>query len=189
MRLPILFAVALLGAPACAQVRTYAVRAQDSNVGFSVTKWAVFKEEGRFKEFNGTIKFDAGDLSRTAVHFTVKASSIDSRDRDRDDVLRSDSFFDVRKHPELSFRSASAAADASDPSLIRITGDLTIRGTTRRVTIPVKFLGSNRVGDLGELAGFESTFVIDRNDFGMSDMPHLIGAEVTIHLLIGAASS
>ena len=84
----------------------------------------------------------------------------------RDDVLRSDDFFDVAQHPTLSFRSIEVQADS--PTTLRVTGDLTIRGITRRLTMPVSVLGVNRVDGVGEIAGFETHFTIDRTSFGVN---------------------
>lgn len=180
-------ALLLLFAPSSAPAQTFNVRKEDSHLGFSIYKWKVFKEEGRFKDFIGTIYYDPKKPAASQVEFTVQASSIDSRNTDRDGTLRSKDFFNVVQYPTLGFKSWQVAPKNADTLLV--TGDLTIRGVTKPITIPVKILGVNRVGDLGLLAGFESTFVINREDFGIARGWDTIGKEVTIHLLIGAGSS
>jgi len=182
-----LFAAQLfLSLPLVAQPQPFSVRKEDSHIGFSIYKWAVFKEEGRFKDFTGAIVYDPKNPAASQVEFVVQANSIDSRNGDRDRALRSKEFFHVEKYPTLSFKSQQIAKKGADTLLV--TGGLTMRGVTKPITIPVKLLGVNRVGDMGLLAGFESTFVVNREDFGIARGWDIIGKEATIHLLIGAAS-
>jgi len=182
-----LFAAQLfLSGPLLAQPQTFSVRKEDSHIGFAIYKWKVFKEEGRFKDFAGAIIYDPKNPAASQVEFTVQANSIDSRNSDRDGALRSKEFFNVAKYPTLGFKSRQVAKKSADTLLV--SGDLTIRGITKPITIPVKLLGVNRVGDMGLLAGFESTFVINREDFGIARGWDIIGKEATIHLMIGAES-
>ena len=170
-----------------AQPLTLNIRHEDSQVGFSIYKWAVFKEEGRFKDFDGTITFDPSNLTATTVDFTIQAASIDSRNEGRDRALRSEDFFHVAKYPTLTFKSIRA--NALDKETVEITGDLTIHGITKRMTVPVKVLGVNNTNSVnGTLVGFETTFTINREDFKVGEDWHIIGREATIHLLIGAGS-
>lgn len=170
-----------------AQPLTLNVRKEDSHIGFSIYKWAVIKEEGRFRDFDGTIVFDPNNPLSTQVQFTIKAASIDSRNSGRDGALRSEEFFYVSRYPTLSF--ISTGAHSAENGILNIEGDLTIRGITKRVTIPVKVLGVTNAGrELGTLVGFESTFVINREDFRVGDGWGVIGKEATIHLLVGAGS-
>lgn len=183
----ILFAAQIFSSAALfAQARTFTVRKEDSHIGFAIYKWAVFKEEGRFKDFAGTIVYDPQDPPASRVEFTVQAKSIDSRNEGRDSALRSREFFHVEKYPMLTFKSTQVSAQGADTLLV--TGDLTMRGVTKRLTIPVKLLGVNRVRNLGELAGFESIFVVNREDFGIARGWDTISKEATIHLMIGAGS-
>jgi len=179
-------ALLLLSIPLLAQPQTFSVRKEDSHIGFSIYKWAVFKEEGRFKDFTGTIVYDPKNPAAGRVDFTVHVKSIDSRNEGRDNALRSQDFFYVDKYPTLSFSSRQVAKKGVDTLLV--TGDLTMRGVTKKITIPIKALGVNKVGDMGLLAGFESTFTVNREDFGIARGWEIIGKEATIHLMIGAES-
>jgi len=114
------------------------------------------------------------------------AKSIDSRNDDRDSALRSEEFFHVERYPTLTFKSTQVSARSADSLLI--TGELTMRGVSKRITIPVRVHGVNRVPNLGELAGFESTFTVNREDFGIARGWDIISKEAAIHLMIGAAS-
>jgi len=183
-----LFAAQLfLSIPLFAQPQTFNVRKEDSHIGFAIYKWKVFKEEGRFKNFTGAIVYDPKNPAASQVEFTVQANSIDSRNSDRDGALRSKEFFNVAQYPTLGFKSRQVEKKGADTLLV--TGDLTMRGVTKPITIPVKLLGVNRVGDMGLLAGFESTFVINREDFDIARGWDIIGKEATVHLMIGAGSS
>ncbi len=167
---------------------TYRVEPTYAHVSFTVSKWVVFKEEGFFKDVEGTIAFDPEKPSASRVEITVRAASLDTNDRDRDETLRSEDFFAADRFPTLRFVSTGVTARGADQ--FDVTGDLTIRGVTRRITVRVKLLGVTRETGIGELAGFESTFTINRKDFGVlgarwSQGRAIIGDMVTISLRIG----
>lgn len=166
--------------------KTYKVRSDDSNVSFTIQKWGVFKEEGRFKNYSGVITYDPENPVALAVDFVIQAASIDSRNADRDDVLRSRDFFDARTYPTLSFRGKGADRLGKDSLLLR--GDLTIKKVTRSITIPVKVLGKSHIRDFGDLVGFETSFTINRIEYGVGGPRAMLGDDVQIHLIIGAAT-
>lgn len=177
----------LMAADLPSQTLILKVRQEDSHVGFAVTKWAVFKEEGRFREFDGVIEFDPGDFSKTRVEFTIQAASIDSRNESRDRALRSHEFFHVSRYPTLSFKSVRART--TDDNSLLVEGDFTIRSVTKRILVPVTVLGVNHTGrDLGTLVGFESSFAINRHDFNVGEGWAIIGENVDITLHIGAGT-
>jgi len=170
----------------------YRVSKTYSTLEFSVTKWMVFKEQGLFQEFQGHITYDPSHPENSQVDVTVEASSIDTREAGRDKVLRSDDFFDVEKYPTLSFRSTNVTPKGADA--LEVTGDLTIHGTTHRVTIPVKLLGMQEVPNAGSSVGFETNFTIDRRDYGVlgsrwSGGKLAIDNTVYIHLILGGVKS
>lgn len=166
----------------------YRVSKTYTTLEFTVTKWMVFKEQGLFQDFQGELSYDPQHPERSRVEVTVQASSIDTREQGRDKVLRSDDFFDVEKYPTLSFQSTSAVAKA--PDALEVTGDLTIHGTTHRITIPVKVLGVQEMPNIGSFVGFETNFTIDRRDYGVlgsrwSGGKLAIDNTVYIHLILG----
>jgi polyisoprenoid-binding protein YceI len=167
---------------------TYKVTPLYSNVSFSIMKF-FFQEEGGFGAYSGTIFYDPVHPERSHVAMTVQAASIDTRNSNRDASLRSDDFFDVEKYPTLSFMSTSVARRGKDE--LEVTGDLTIRGVTKQITIPVKFLGAKQVPAWGDFVGFDTVFTIDRTAFGVNGSKWsggnlVLSKEVTIHLAIGA---
>lgn len=165
----------------------FQIRKEDSHFGFSIYKWGVFKEEGRFKDFDGTIEFDPRNPAATKVEVVINTSSVDSRNEGRDRALRSEDFFNVTRYPTMRFKSVGVKPKDRDTLLVE--GDLTIRGVTKRVTVPVRIAGVNRVGgELGTLVGFESEFIIDRKDFNVGESWSIIDRDAHIYLLIGAGS-
>ncbi|MFL6199852.1 MAG: YceI family protein [Thermoanaerobaculia bacterium] len=159
-----LFLALLLPALASADPAVYKVDSDHSGVGFTVRHF-VSNVPGRFKDFDGVIKYDAQNPAASSVSFTVQAASIDTDNGDRDDHLRGPEFFDVAKFPTLTF--SSTAVKAVDADTLEVTGDLTMRGVTKTVTLPVEILGVIK-GPRGEKAGFETTFKLDRKEYGVN---------------------
>jgi polyisoprenoid-binding protein YceI len=171
-----------------AEPKVYAVSKTYTTLSFTATKWMVFKEEGLFQDFSGTLTYSSHDPAKCKIDVTVQAASLDTRAPGRDKVLRSDDFFDVEKFPTISFRSTRVAATSKDT--YEVEGDLTIHGITRRITAPVKMIGVRAMPGIGDFAGFETTFNIDRRDFGVlgsrwSGNTLAIDPNVVIHLIIG----
>jgi polyisoprenoid-binding protein YceI len=168
--------------------KLYTVTKSYSTLSFTATKWMVFKEEGLFQEFSGTIPYSAQDPSKCRIDVTVQAASLDTRNWVRDRELRTDDFFDVEKFPTLSFRSTGVKTTGKES--YDVEGDLTIHGVTKRVTVPVKMIGVRVMPGIGDFAGFETTFNIDRRDFGVlgsrwSGNTMAIDPTVVLHLIIG----
>lgn len=168
--------------------KVYTVSKTYTTLSFTATKWMVFKEEGLFQDFSGTITYSAGDPAKCKIDVTVQAASLDTRAPGRDKVLRSDDFFDVEKYPTLSFHSTRVTSTGKET--YDVEGDLTIHGVTKRITVPVKVIGVRVMPGIGDFAGFETTFNIDRRDFGVlgtrwSGNKLSIDPTVVIHLIIG----
>jgi polyisoprenoid-binding protein YceI len=126
----------------------------------------VSKVRGAFNEFEGTGYFDAEDPTQSRLELTIKATSIDTRSPDRDAHLRSNDFFDMDNYPEIEF--VSTAVQQVDETDFRITGDLTIKGTTRPVTFEVTYNGDS-VDPFGKLRiGLEGRATINRKDWGVN---------------------
>ena len=154
----------LLPALASADPVVYKVDSDHSGIGFTVRHF-VSNVPGRFKDFDGVIKYDAQNPAASSVSFTVQAASIDTDNGDRDDHLRGPEFFDVAKFPTLTFSSTSVKA--VDAHNLEVTGDLTMRGVTKKVILPVEVLGVMK-GPRGEKAGFETSFKLDRKEYGVN---------------------
>lgn len=138
-----------------------------STVGFSVRHMMISNVKGTFNEFDGNIKLDPTDLTDASIEFTIDARSVDTRMSDRDDHLRSADFFDVENHPNLTFRATEIKKISEDN--YDMTGDFTIRGTTKPVTFDLTFEGMAKDPMSGdEAAGFTGRTKINRKDFGLT---------------------
>lgn len=163
-----LFAAAALAAfvaiPAFA-ADVYNVDASHSEVSFQI-RHMVTQVRGRFNDFKGAVNLDPANLAKSSVEFRVKAESIDTGLADRDKHLRAADFFDVEKYPEITFKSTSIKATGKDT--YAVTGDFTMRGVTRKITLPVTFLGSAKDPWGNVRAGFETATTLNRKEYGMN---------------------
>jgi polyisoprenoid-binding protein YceI len=157
------FAAGFSAVPALA-ADSYTIDAGHSEVSFQI-RHLVSQVRGRFNDFSGTIALDTGKPESSSVEFKIKAASVDTALADRDKHLRSADFFDVEKHPEITFKSTAIKASGKDT--YAVTGNLTIRGVTKQVTLPVSFLGTARDPWGNDKAGFETATTLNRKDYGI----------------------
>lgn len=134
-----------------------------SSAAFKVRHF-VANATGAFRDFDAKINLNRANLASSNVEFTIQAASIDTDNENRDNHLRSADFFDVAKYPTITFKSTSIAAKSA--SEFAVTGDFTMHGVTKRITLPVTFLGFAKVGN-AEKAGFEIETTINRKDYGV----------------------
>jgi polyisoprenoid-binding protein YceI len=145
---------------------TYTVDASHSRIGFVARHAMVTKVRGAFNDYEAVAEVNGDDLSDTKVRVAVKAATVDTRSEQRDGHLRSADFFDVETYPEISF--SSTAVEPVGDDVLRVTGDLTIKSTTRPVTIDFTYEGS-AVDPFGnQRVGFEGAVVVNRKDWGLS---------------------
>ena len=144
----------------------YAIDPAHSRIGFVARHAMVTKVRGSFNEFDGTGYFDADDPTKSHLALTIKAASIDTRNADRDAHLRSNDFFDMEQHPEITF--VSTTVDQVDHDTFRVTGDLTIKDVTRPVTIDFQHTGSAIDPYENHRIGFEGQATVNRKDWGVS---------------------
>ncbi|HEY3483758.1 MAG TPA: YceI family protein [Ilumatobacteraceae bacterium] len=145
---------------------TYAIDPAHSRIGFVARHAMVTKVRGSFNEFAGTGYFDAEDPANSHLELTIQAASIDSRNADRDGHLRSNDFFDMETYPTLTFVSTAVEALSSDT--YRVTGDLTIKGVTKPVTVDFDYTGT-AVDPFGNTRlGLEGKATVNRKDWGLN---------------------
>ncbi len=137
-----------------------------SCIHFSIRHMVVSRIHGRFTKWGGTIQLDDQNPAASQVEVHIDASSIDTNDANRDGHLKADSFFDVAKYPEITFKSTKVEATGKDQ--FRVTGDLTLRGVTKPVTLDVEHGGSVKDPWGNQRGGFSVKGTINRNDFGVS---------------------
>jgi polyisoprenoid-binding protein YceI len=149
-----------------AQPVTYRVDPVHSFVLFRVKHMNTAYAYGRFNSFSGTIVVNEQDPSKSSVEFEIDANSIDTGNSQRDDHLRSPDFFNVRQYPKITFKSTSIRR--INANTFEVKGNLTMRGTTRPLTVRVTYVGKGRNPRGQEIIGFETTFTIKRSEFGVS---------------------
>ncbi|MCQ4198707.1 YceI family protein [Streptomyces coelicoflavus] len=136
-----------------------------SRIGFSVRHAMVTTVRGAFTDYDSTLYFDGARPSESRAEIVIRVAGVDTGVEQRDAHLVGKDFFDVRRYPEMTFRSTSTTHEGAES--FRMTGELTIRDTTRPVELQLDYLGSV-VDPFGyERAGFDGTTTIDRRDWGL----------------------
>ena len=135
---------------------------------------------GRFNDMEGTVWVDEAHPANSKVEVTIKTESVDTKAAKRDEHLRSPDFFNAKQFPTLTFKSTAVAAAGKDQ--YKVTGNLTLHGVTKPVTFIFHKTGQGPDPWGGFRMGGETTFVINRNDFGISFMPGGLGKDVTLML-------
>ncbi len=144
---------------------TYTPDPSHSRIGFVARHAMVTKVRGQFTEYEGSGHFDAEDPTNSSLQLTIQADSIDTGNADRDAHLRSNDFFDMENHSTITFASTSVEKVGDD--VYRVTGDLTVRGTTKPVEIDFEYAGA-AVDPFGNTRiGLEGRTTVNRKDFGL----------------------
>jgi len=172
--------------------RTYAIDKTHSEAAFQV-RHLISKVRGRFADFDGAIQFDEDQPARSSVTFTIQAASIDTSTPDRDAHLRSEDFFAVEKYPTLTFVSTSVTPKGAEA--FEVAGNLTMRGVTKAIVIPVSYLGKATDPWGNQKVAFEGEITLNRKDYGLNWNAaieaggFLVGDEVKVSLSIQAAAA
>ncbi|HJW34479.1 MAG TPA: YceI family protein [Holophagaceae bacterium] len=153
----------LLALPLVAQ-DTYKIDPSHSEVAFKV-RHILSKTPGRFSKFEGQIVVNPKDMAKSSVDVTIDAKSISTDNPSRDGHLNSPDFFDTAKFPTLTFKS-TAVVDKGNGQL-EVTGDFTLHGVTKKITVPVMALGATKDPWGNTRGGWEASFKVNRKDFGI----------------------
>lgn len=135
-----------------------------SEIKFKVKHLVVSTVTGQFKRFSGTVEAQKPDFSDAHIEFEADIDSLSTNNEQRDGHLKSPDFFDAADFPKLSFESTSITRKSDEVYLV--AGDMTIRGTKRKITLDVHYNGTVKGFD-GDVAGFEITGKLNRQDFGL----------------------
>jgi polyisoprenoid-binding protein YceI len=178
--LPLVLAGALGSTPAAAAPETYEVDAVHSTVLFRIQHAKAGNQYGRFNDMSGTFTLDDANPSAASVKLEVKAGSIDTANAKRDDHLRGPDFFNVAQFPTITFVS-TAVAKAGEHAF-DVTGDLTLHGVKKSVTVRMEKVGAAKDPWGNFRAGFEGVLTIKRSDFDMKNMLEVVSDEVRLIL-------
>ncbi|MCT8139363.1 YceI family protein [Anaerobacillus sp. CMMVII] len=171
----------------------WAVDTAHSSVDFSVKHMMIANVKGTFNEFSAEIDADPNDLTTADISFSIDTASIDTRNEDRDNHLRSADFFDVENFPKLTFKATEIVSNGDGE--YELQGDLTIRGVTRKESFTVKFEGQGKDPWGNEKVGFSANGKIKRSDYGLTWNAALetggvlVGDQIKISLEIQAAKA
>ncbi|MQS13478.1 YceI family protein [Streptomyces kaniharaensis] len=144
----------------------WAIDTTHSEIGFSVRHAMVTNVKGRFTDYDGKLHLDGSAPGNSSAELVIKVASIDTNQAQRDEHLRTGDFFAAEAYPEIRFRSISTERLRGDS--FRMTGELTIKDTTRPVVLDLDYTGSATDAYGAERVGFEGSAVVDRTDFGLT---------------------
>ncbi|HVE70082.1 MAG TPA: YceI family protein [Thermoanaerobaculia bacterium] len=161
----LLAAIPMFAQPQPAVREEWVVDKAHSSVQFRI-RHLMSNVPGKFRDFTAGMIVDRADPARSSVEFTIQSASIDTAEAGRDEHLRSPDFFEATKYPTISFKSS--VVTPKSPTRFDITGDLTMHGVTKRVTLPVEFLGFGKDARGTERAGFNIETTLDRKDYGIT---------------------
>ena len=144
---------------------TWVIDPAHTSIAFSARHAMVAKVRGNFTAFEGQFSIDAANIAASAAAITIQAASIDTDNADRDGHLKSADFLDVEQFPTLTFTSTSVSQSGST---YNVTGDLSIHGITKQITVPFELVGVSQDPWGNTKIGFEAETEISRKDFGLT---------------------
>ena len=174
-KITIIAAGLFLSANAFAQ--TWSIDKAHSRIGFGITHLMINEIDGDFKSFEGKITSAKPDFSDASIEFSAETNSINTDIEARDKHLKSPDFFDAEKNPKISFKSTSFKKEKGKE--YKVTGDLTMHGVTKSVTLNAVLVGTaTNPMSKNEMAGFHITGSVKRSDFGIgASMPEAMLSE------------
>lgn len=156
----------VVAAMGSAQAEKYTIDASHSTVGFKIRHLAISSVPGRFGDFSGTIDFDPAKIAESSAEAAITTKSINTDNQKRDDHLRGEDFFDESKNPTIQFKTTKV--EPVSASAFKATGDLTMRGVTKPVTLDVEYTGAATDPWGNKRVGFAASTVLSRKDFGIT---------------------
>jgi polyisoprenoid-binding protein YceI len=180
----------LLGAASFASASdTFTVDGRHSEAMFRVRHFMT-KVSGKFADVSGMVNIDKANPAASSVTVSIKTATIDTGVADRDKHLRSADFFDTDKFPEITFKSTKIAP-TSRKDVYDVTGDFTMHGVTKQVTLPVEVLGWQS-GPQGDRVGFSLNTTVNRKDYGviwnraLDNGGYMLGDDVEVNVAVEA---
>jgi polyisoprenoid-binding protein YceI len=162
-----LFIAAALSIPAAASAASYDIDPAHSSAGFSVKHMMVSNLRGEFTKVTGAVDLDDQNLAAASIEAVIDAASITTGNSKRDEHLRSPEFFDVTKHPNLTFKSTEVKRVGNGK--YKVSGNLVMRGVSRKVVLDVEAPAAEVKDPYGNIKrGAVATTTINRKDFGLN---------------------
>lgn len=165
---------------------TWQIDPAHTEINFSARHMMISKVRGSFETFSGSVTFDPADLAKGSVEVSIDTTSINTRNEQRDGHLKSPDFLDAENFPNITFKSTGAALTGSNAGTL--SGDLTIRGVTKPVTLDVEYGGTAQSPWGTTSAGFSASTKINRKEWGLTWNQALetggvlVGEEIAINL-------
>jgi len=144
----------------------YTLDAAHTRIGFVARHAMVTKVRGAFNDFEGTLRVDGAVPAQSSAKVVIKAASIDTRNAQRDEHLRTADFLELEKYPEIAF--VSTAVRQTGDTTFEVTGDLTVKDVTKPVTVEFEFEGTATDPFGNVRIGFEGSVTVSRKDFGIT---------------------
>jgi polyisoprenoid-binding protein YceI len=179
---------ALLIAHSAFAADTYVFDKLHSTIGFEI-RHLFSKVPGKFTDFSGQIQLDEANPEQSSVEVTIETASVDTGVKMRDDDLRSPKFFDVKKFPEITFKST--AVKKTGENTADVTGNLIMHGVTKEVVLKVELLGKGAGPKNSTVSGWDASTALKRSDYGLTwnqiiEGTQMVGDDVQIELHVEA---
>lgn len=174
--------LALLTAPLVGELETYEIDSVHSGISFKVRHFFT-QVPGSFSDFSGTITVDRENMENSSVEATIQVASVDTNNSRRDDHLMQDDFFDQKKHPLITFKSTDWKQVGENQ--FHVTGDLTIMGTSKPVTLLVDLLGFGEARGK-TISGWDVRTTLNRSEWGVDGGKPVVGEDVEVEINIQA---
>src|SRR3954454_13152151 len=145
---------------------TYTLDPTHTRIGFVARHAMVTKVRGACNEFEGTAVIDGANPANSSVRVTIDAASIDTRNAQRDEHLRTNDFLALEQYPQITFVSTDVRQ--VDDTTFEVSGDLTIKDVTNRITVPFEFEGASQDPFGNQRIGFDGAVTISRKDYGIT---------------------
>lgn len=164
---------------AMAEIQTYKLEKPHTQIIFSVNHLGFSHSYGKFTDFDGTIVFDRGEPEKSKVDVIIKTASLDLEDEKWNEHMKGADFFNVEKFPDMTFKSINVLKTGEKTG--KLSGELTILGVTKPVTLDVVFNKADKhpMKDIN-MAGFSASGKIKRSDFGMNYGLPMVGDDVNL---------
>lgn len=180
-------ATSLLVLPGTLGAAEYAIDTAHSSALFKVKHLDTAYFYGMFKDVSGTVSFDPANAGAASIDVTIASASVDTRSENRDNHVKSPDFLNAKQFPTITFKSKSVKASGDR---LEVTGDLTLHGVTREITVQAERTGGGTHPRSGkEIVGFHASFTVDRTAHDMNFMVGPLGPEIEFVLSIEAAKN